>query len=204
METSVIVVDMATVSPKDSALQESLKNKDLNPELSRVPDTVLQKLFTQERPGEILPTPFNIDATTAQHKYPSTVGAIIRPDIYGEYGRLQEQGYTVADSGIWLHAQVFIHTSLGNFTTSRKSFNVNCADPIFMGESGAGSCLTNENSFYLAWGLKAGDGRFAGTGVYIMIYKFYWTITATRGGKTETFTHDTRESTQKVGVRRTK
>jgi hypothetical protein len=72
-----------------------------------------------------------------------------------------------------------------------------------MGESGTGSCVTNENSFYLAWDLKAGDGRFAGTGVYLMLYKFYWTIEATRDGRTDTFTHDMRENIQKVGVRRT-
>jgi hypothetical protein len=199
--SSIVPVDMVTVDTQADALQENLKNKDINPDLQYVSDTVLQKLFTQDRPIEILPTPFNVNAELAQVKYPATAGVIIRPDIYGEFGALREQGYTVADTGIWIHAQVFVHTSLGELTASREGIKIRCTDPLSMGESGTGSCLTNENAFYLAWDLKDSTGQWVPTGNYVMSYEFYWTITATnKEGETETVTRDMRENVQQVSV----
>jgi fibro-slime domain-containing protein len=83
--------------------------------------------------------------------------------------------------GITLHANVFYHTNLGNYTAHRTPVEANCADKIFKKDSPTypdrgNNCWSNEYNFYLAWDLKTNKNRFVGVGAYVAITKFYWQI----------------------------
>ncbi|ACX74925.1 conserved domain protein [Fibrobacter succinogenes subsp. succinogenes S85] len=56
-------------------------------------------------------------------------------------------------------------SSLGQFVNSDRG-QIACNDDIFKTD-GAKNCLGNEGHLYLAWNMRAKNGRLAGTGVYI-------------------------------------
>ena len=57
------------------------------------------------------------------------------------------------------------YTSLGHFV-NMHSGSISCTDSIFK-QDGAENCLDSEGRFFLAWSMRATNGRIAGTGVYI-------------------------------------
>jgi hypothetical protein len=176
-----------------------------NPELAGVPQASKDALFAPDRPAEWLPLPDVGNDSIAKAWYPGTAGVIIRPDVRGEAKQAcNAAGISDTDcaAGITLYAQAYYSTSVGDFTAHRKSLEVKCNDPLFLDENGNGNCLTNKNTFYLAWDLKSDQNRFVGSGVYVMVYKFHWTYTVADGKVVQGA--GGKETTRKLGVRRVK
>ncbi len=70
----------------------------------------------------------------------------------------------VADNTILFYEATY-YTSLGQFV-NRQSETISCNDDIFK-DDGAKNCLGNDGRFFLAWNMRAENGRLASTGVYI-------------------------------------
>ncbi len=89
--------------------------------------------------------------------------------------------------GITLHASAYYHTNLGNYTAHRDPVAARCTDKIFRKKGGpddnTNNCYSNNYDFYLAWDLKTNKNRFAGSGAYVGITKFYWQIEYKDGDK---------------------
>jgi fibro-slime domain-containing protein len=189
------------------------------------------------QPGEVtefLPIPKGYPIDSAKKYYPSSVGTIfdIATNIKNEVDKVladcgiiegkvgickTKDGRPLTKEniaeGITLHASVYYHTNLGNYTAHRDPVEANCTDKIFRREGGpndsSNNCYSNEYNFYLAWDLKANSGRFVGSGAYVAITKFYWqmeyidaTVNANGDLNSKKFNQD--EFVEMYGVRRGK
>jgi len=111
--------------------------------------------------------------------------------------------------GITLHASVYYHTNLGNYTAHRNPVKANCTDKIFQKKDGpnnsSNNCYSNAYNFYLAWDLKTNKNRFVGSGAYVAITKFYFQIEYIDANKdTKKLKFDQDEFVEMYGVRRSK
>ncbi len=64
-----------------------------------------------------------------------------------------------------LHYRAIYYTSLGQFVNEDIGV-ITCSDDIFT-EDGSKNCLGSSGRFFLAWNMRAYNGRLASTGVYI-------------------------------------
>ena len=71
---------------------------------------------------------------------------------------------TVAANAELLYEATY-YTSLGHFV-NRQDGSIKCTDEIFQ-QGDAKSCLDSDGRFFLAWNMRATNGRLASTGVYI-------------------------------------
>jgi len=181
---------------------------------------------------EFLPIyPANMDSKEVRAHFPGSVGAIfssIKDEVNSFCGSFldgicrDEDGDPIKDengrdftketiaNAITLHASVYYHTNLGNYTAHRNPVLANCTDKVF--ESGdpkdpafKDNCLGNEYGFYLAWNLKTNKNRFVGTGAYVAITKYYWQLRYKYDGeepRTKKFNQD--EVVELYGVHRYK
>jgi hypothetical protein len=62
-----------------------------------------------------------------------------------------------------LKYETLYYTHLGNYVGG-SSGTILCSDKSVYGDAG---CLVNNGNLFLAWNMRASDGRLAGTGVYI-------------------------------------
>ena len=62
-----------------------------------------------------------------------------------------------------LKYETFYYTHLGNYVGG-SSGTIACNDESVYGQEG---CLVNTGNLFLAWNMRADDGRLVGTGVYI-------------------------------------
>lgn len=69
----------------------------------------------------------------------------------------------VKPDDVKLKYETFYYTHLGNYVGG-SSGTILCSDKEVYGEEG---CLVNTGNLFLAWNMRADDGRLAGTGVYI-------------------------------------
>ncbi|MCF0215554.1 MAG: fibro-slime domain-containing protein [Fibrobacteraceae bacterium] len=65
-----------------------------------------------------------------------------------------------------LYYKTTYYSHLGNFVNSNSNV-LSCTDAIY-----GGDCFANDGNIYLAWNMRAEDGRLAATGVYIMRLEF--------------------------------
>jgi len=164
-------------------------------------------LYLSGNVSEFLPLPPSLapnghpkftNADTVKAYYPGSVGTIF--DVYRtidkkaqaiwEYckvekcrtkdGKLITKMEDIA-SLITIHANVYYHTNIGDYTAHRDPLVAKCTDPIFKRDdpfdSGKGNnCWGNENNLYLAWNLKTNKNRYVGVGAYVAITKFYLQI----------------------------
>jgi hypothetical protein len=203
-------VELATVDPTKPTLEEALE--ELFP--GKVEGLFGGKGCEKDcSVGEILPLPSNANGDTAKARYPASNGVIFQRDIYSVYDSLisaNPNGEVSYDS-VWVTAQAFYHTSLGDYVAQAQSVRVSCTAPIFQVNAEgqpdeSANCIKNQNRFYLAWNLKSATGRTVGTGVYVMVYKFNWEMKfkKAKNAPWEILRGTPEESTQKLGVRRTK
>jgi len=124
---------------------------------------------------ECFPSPNGADGT-------GTVGVCKVKDSKGKYITLatKEDFDNYIAEGITLHASAYYHTNIGNYTAHRDPVAARCTDKVFRKKGGpddnTNNCYSNNYDFYLAWDLKTNKNRFAGTGAYVGITKFYWQI----------------------------
>lgn len=64
-----------------------------------------------------------------------------------------------------LYYQATYYSSLGEFVNSNSN-TITCNDAVFK-NNGQGTCLDNNGKLFLAWNMRAKNGRLASTGVYI-------------------------------------
>ena len=80
----------------------------------------------------------------------------------------------MSKDNITLHYQTSYFSSLGHYVNG-ESGTIACADTIYNGD-----CLSNGGNLFLAWNMRATDGRLVATGVYIARIE----ITVKAGSKT--------------------
>jgi len=194
---------------------------------------------------EFLPVPKGTTAKEAGGNFPGSVGAIFsgvkKDEIKDFCGNFDNSEYCKDENGnllyfedengntkpltkktiakaINLHASVYYHTNLGNYTAHRDPVTANCADKVFQSaeaynkdpsyndEKNNSNCLSSESGFYLAWDLKTNKNRFVGTGAYVAITKFYWEIKykESQNGKLKSKKFDQHEFVELYGVYRTR
>ena len=144
--------------------------------------------------SEFLPIPKNYHSDSIKTNYPASVGTvfkiaeIIQPEASKVWDACEGKNCKTKDGkpltkdkiaeGITIHANVYYHTNLGNYTAHRVPIVAKCTDPIFQGNNPdpdrGDNCWGNEYNFYLAWDLKTNKNRFVGAGAYVAITKFYW------------------------------
>jgi len=154
--------------------------------------------------------------------YPASVGTILKysnnillqsDSIWNDCksgGCTTKNGPILSESdiakAISLHASVYYHTNIGDYTAHRDPIEANCTDPIFQGsgflEKYGNNCLGNEYNFYLAWDLKTNKNRYVGTGAYVAITKSYWQIEYIKNGSTKSTKFNPDEFVEMFGVRR--
>jgi hypothetical protein len=181
-------------------------------------------LFEPGDVTEFLPIPKGYALDSAKKYYPGSVGTIfdIADNINNEASKILEDCKNLCKTknnkpltegniaeGITMHASVYYHTNVGDYTAHRDPIESNCTDKIFQKEGGpsdsSNNCYSNRYNFYLAWDLKAASGRFAGTGAYVAITKFYWQIEYVDAkGNTISKKFDQDEFVEMFGVRRGK
>jgi len=184
-------------------------------------------LFQPGDVAEFLPIPkeYSDNIDTIKANYPGSLGTVfkiadaINPEVDkilracdNKCTTINNQPLTAGNiaGGITLHASVYYHTNIGDYTAHRVPAISNCTDKIFMKENPkheqfGNNCLGNEYDFYLAWDLRTNKNRFVGTGAYVAITKFYWQIEyldANGDLKTPKFNQD--EFVEMFGVRRGK
>ncbi|GBU26254.1 fibro-slime family protein [Fibrobacteria bacterium R8-3-H12] len=150
---------------------------------------------------EFLPIPKGYPVDSAKTNYPMSIGTIfdVADNINNEVTKVWEDGKGggCINGGckdkfgniltwenlariVTIHASVYYHTNIGNYTAHKSSVEANCADDIFKKENSLNpsrdDCWGNSYNFYLAWDLKTNKNRFVGTGAYVAITKFYWQI----------------------------
>jgi hypothetical protein len=183
--------------------------------------------FNNGKITEFLPLRETEGSDEAKIYYPGSAGTVYVMDVYGKavdfIEKCKKSGCRTPDGKdllnertivdhITLYAEVFYHTNLGNYVSESSKKNgtmaqVKCGDPIFKNEHGAGDCLQNRNRFYLAWDLKANNGRFVGTGAYVAVTNFWWDIEYMESdGQPVKFSesYDKNEDIQLYGVKRKK
>jgi fibro-slime domain-containing protein len=208
-------VELAVVDPNDPTLDKALEDylKD-HPKK----DSIVNSLFGGKdceqdcSVGEILPLPSNANGDTAKARYPASNGVIFQRDIYSVYDSLMAANPNGEVGEVRLVAQAFYHTSLGDYAAQAPNVRVSCNAPIFQIDAEGKydktkNCITEQNRFYLAWNLKSANGRTVGTGVYVMVYKFNWEMEYKKNKSSKDWSilrGSPEESTQKLGVRRTK
>jgi fibro-slime domain-containing protein len=174
-----------------------------------------------------LPIPKGYPLDSAKANYPGSVGTIfdIATTINNEVANIlaicdslgtcrNKNGRPLTSEniaeGITMHASVYYHTNLGNYTAHMDPVLAYCTDKIFQKEvpkhpENGNNCWGNEYNFYLAWDLKTNKNRFVGTGAYVAITKFYWQIEYKIGNDDpilKKFNQD--EFVEMFGVRRSK
>jgi len=181
--------------------------------------------------AEFLPVyPANMDSKEVKAHFPGSVGAIFSsikdevltfcnsfPEgickdedgnpILGEDGKAFTRE-TIAKA-ITLHASVYYHTNLGNYTAHKNPALADCTSPVFQSgdpkdPSFKDNCLGNEYGFYLAWNLKTNKNRFVGTGAYVAITKYYWELKYKEDGDVKAKKFNKDEVVELYGVRRSK
>jgi len=108
---------------------------------------------------------------------------------------------------VTLHASVFYHTNLGDYTAHKNPVEARCTDPIFQGSpvkrpQYGNNCLGNEYDFYLAWDLKSNKGRYVGTGAYVAVTKSYLQVDYIWNGEPKSIKLNPDESVEMFGARR--
>jgi len=185
-------------------------------------------LFKPDTVTEFLPVPKDMNAKEAAINYPGSVGIIfgISTNIENavnkivddecksnckikdpKTGRLETLTKDNIAKGITIHARAYYHTNLGNYTAHRDPVVANCTDKVFRKKGGldddSNNCYTNQYDFYLAWDLKTNKNRFAGTGAYVGITRFYWKIEYIDSNNlTQSQKFDQEERVDMFGVRR--
>jgi fibro-slime domain-containing protein len=153
------------------------------------------KLFSKNRPVELLPVPPDWNLDDIRREYPGTVGVLFNPDISNTVLDLCKIHYEdngeeckIKDSDITIYPRAFYHTNLGNFVADNSKYSgdgVKCNDPIFPRIAGEPSCRASKSKLYIAWDMKDMKGRFVGTGAYVGLYDFRWEIFIPATGTTE-------------------
>jgi fibro-slime domain-containing protein len=150
--------------------------------------------------------------------YPGSVGAIF--EVSSKFGDIEafasdecKLGDCTTEDGaplmqnlaraITLHASAWYHTNLGDYTAHKDNIKANCSDRIFA-SSTKENCLDNQFNFYLAWDLKANNGRFVGAGAYVGISKFHMQLNYKIDGKSKSKKFEQQEFIEMYGVRRSK
>jgi len=153
-----------------------------------------------------IPDYFGRPDSVARAYYPGTIGTILKisdnvvaevckfirecrgtcttkygidiPDIPpdGDCSSISQSMLNEIARGINMHAKVYYHTNLGDYTAHRSPVVAQCASDLFKDENGEGTCLTNKLNFYLAWNMKTNTDRYVGTGAYVSVSEFYWQI----------------------------
>jgi len=137
-----------------------------------------KNLFKDGSISEILPI-INTDPKEVQRDYPGSVGAIfdvgstfseIEAFLDPDKGRFLPDGVNSIAEAISIHASAYYHTNLGDYTAHKENIVAKCSDAIFT-TIDRDNCIGGH--FYVAWDLKANNGRFVGAGAYVGISKFY-------------------------------
>lgn len=81
-----------------------------------------------------------------------------------QYDNIKDIVEVVAQSTELFYKATY-YSSLGEFVNSYSNV-ITCNDNVFK-ENGQGTCLENNGKLFLAWNMRADNGRLVSTGVYI-------------------------------------
>jgi len=162
-------IAIGEIDPNSDRIREDIGYVLANIIHSKDP-SVINKMYTKDRPVEILPVPRNWTLKDVESNYKGTIGLLLNPDVFNTLAEIDSLG-EIPDNAITFYAKVFYHTNLGSYVADR-SFSVSCADDIFP----EGSCRKSMSKIYIAWDMKDFKGRFVGTGAYVGLYDFRWEI----------------------------
>jgi len=174
------------------------------------------KLFKDGNVAEFLPVPKEGDYSNPDSIkifYPGSVGTVfkISDDLNNAVSKFKEEceGCDIKNMStediakrLTIRASAYYHTNLGDYTAHRSSVKANCTDPIFQYKNRGGNCLTNFYNYYLAWDLRANNGRFVGAGAYVGVTKFYVELEYDQGGSKKTKKFNVDDRIEMYGARR--
>jgi fibro-slime domain-containing protein len=173
-------VAIGELDPTSDNIKKDVGDVLANEIRSRDPN-VINKMYTKDRPVEILPVRPEWSVRDVKEHYKGTVGMLFNPDIFNTLADLEDKyGLKIPDSAIVIYAKVFYHTNLGTYVADRN-LSIKCDDDIFPPsedpqKQGKASCRDNRNKIYVAWDMKDMNGRFVGTGAYVGLYDFHWEV----------------------------
>jgi len=176
------------------------------------------KLYKDGNVAEFLPVPKDGDYGNPDSIaifYPGSVGTVfkIADDLSNSVSNFAStcEGCDIKNMSseelagrVTIRASAYYHTNLGDYTAHRSSVAANCKDPIFQYKNKGGNCLSNFYNYYLAWDLRANNGRFVGAGAYVGVTKFYVELEYNQNGSKKTKKFNVDDRIEMYGARRKK